>query len=432
MPHLKSMTLVCLGFHLLAGPVTAQTVQELEEARALTQQALEAREAGDGERMLELARRAHRIRPLHTDLSYLVAAALARQGEVEEALDRLESLVRSGLSYRADEAEEFAALEGVPRFDAVVLGFQENARPRGVAHELLTVDVEPDFIPEGLAHDARSGDYFVGSVRKRRIVRVRPGAAPFEFAGSDHPGLASVMGMAVDPERRHLWVCSTGMEQTEGLAAELVGRSAVYKFDIDSGQLLVTFHFPQDGRRRTIGDLAVDRYGRVFLSDGRGSGIYTIRPGGDFIETFVSPGEFASPQGIAIPPDGPWIYVADASRGVFRVHRDLRRVEALSVPEETAILGIDELAWHESGLVAVQNLTFPNRILRLRLDGRSISRAEVLASNLEVWQEPTLGEVIGDRFYFVANSQWNRFDGNRLPPVEDLARPLVQWVDLTR
>ncbi|MDH3223937.1 MAG: hypothetical protein OEO23_09485, partial [Gemmatimonadota bacterium] len=199
MPYLKTITLGCFGFLLLASPVAGQTAEELEEARALTRQALEAREAGDVGGMLELARRAHRIRPLHTDLSYLIAAGLAAQGEAEEALDRLESLVRSGISYRVDEADEFTALEGMARFDAVLRGFEENARPRGVAHALMTVDVEPDFIPEGLAYDPASGDYFVGSVRKRRIVRVKPGATPEEFAGSEHPGLASVMGMAVDP-----------------------------------------------------------------------------------------------------------------------------------------------------------------------------------------------------------------------------------------
>ena len=44
--------------------------------------------------------------------------------------------------------------------------------------------------------------------------------------------------------------------------------------------------------------------------------------------------------------------------------------------------------------------------------------------NLEHFDEPNLGTVVGDEFYFIANSHWNRFDrdGN-LPeggrPVED-------------
>ena len=48
----------------------------------------------------------------------------------------------------------------------------------------------------------------------------------------------------------------------------------------------------------------------------------------------------------------------------------------------------------------------------------------ILAANLPEFDEPTLGAIHNDSFYFVANSHWNRFDReSRLP--EGLTGPIV-------
>ena len=62
--------------------------------------------------------------------------------------------------------------------------------------------------------------------------------------------------------------------------------------------------------------------------------------------------------------------------------------------------------------------------MRLADDGLTVSAMEVLAANLPAFDEPTLGAIRGGRFYFVANSHWNRFDAeNGLP--EGLPGPVV-------
>ena len=49
---------------------------------------------------------------------------------------------------------------------------------------------------------------------------------------------------------------------------------------------------------------------------------------------------------------------------------------------------------------------------------------------LVIVNEPTLGAVHGDDFYFVANSHWNRFDrDNRLP--QGLSGPIVLKLSLS-
>jgi hypothetical protein len=51
--------------------------------------------------------------------------------------------------------------------------------------------------------------------------------------------------------------------------------------------------------------------------------------------------------------------------------------------------------------------------------------------NLEVFDEPNLGQVVGDSFYFIANSHWNRFDREGNLPA-DLAGPIVLKIDLDK
>jgi sugar lactone lactonase YvrE len=180
-----------------------------------------------------------------------------------------------------------------------------------------------------------------------------------------------------------------------------------------------------------VGDLALADDGDVYVTDARGSGIYRIRSGGDFLETFVQPGVFRSPQGIVPTPDQRGLFVADYSRGIYHVDRVTGEVTRLAHAEDEVLLGIDGLSRDGEGLIAVQNGTMPQRILRLELaeDRRSVSEVRVLASNLRDWDEPTLGLMIGDRFYYVANSQWNRFVDGRLPPAEDLTDPRIMWLN---
>ena len=93
--------------------------------------------------------------------------------------------------------------------------------------------------------------------------------------------------------------------------------------------------------------------------------------------------------------------------------------------------GIDGMYIYGDELIAIQNGVRPHRVVAFKLsgDGLSITGSRVLASNLPEFDEPTLGTIRGDYFYFVANSHWNRFDQeNQLP--EGLSGPIILKVSL--
>ena len=131
------------------------------------------------------------------------------------------------------------------------------------------------------------------------------------------------------------------------------------------------------------------------------------------------------------------LFVADYSYGLARLELTgdpvRARVEFVAGPERVALVGIDGLAAHGNQLIAVQNGVRPIRVLRLHLDdgAERVTSVEVLELGHPSWSEPTLGTVVGDDYYYVANSQWDRFDQNaELPAIEALAEPVILRIDL--
>ena len=116
----------------------------------------------------------------------------------------------------------------------------------------------------------------------------------------------------------------------------------------------------------------------------------------------------------------------DYAKGVF--DSQTKRYTPLAPAPDSTMLGIDGLYFYRGGLVAVQNGVSPQRVVRLFLsaDATSIERFETVAANDPVFDEPTLGVLVKDRFYFIANSQWGAVDEQgRLAPPEKLKEPVV-------
>jgi hypothetical protein len=122
---------------------------------------------------------------------------------------------------------------------------------------------------------------------------------------------------------------------------------------------------------------------------------------------------------MAITPDGKTMFVADYSHGLLRIDLASRDVSALRTAANVTTLGIDGLYLHRGALIAVQNGVVPARVVRFCLDaaGRGVRRAELLDRNPALADEPTLGTIVGDSAFYVATSQWDKFDdaGRRAP-----------------
>ena len=180
-----------------------------------------------------------------------------------------------------------------------------------------------------------------------------------------------------------------------------------------------------------LGDLVIADSNVLYTTDSLTGAIYRYYIDSNEFEILVERGRLGSPQGLVLDDSAAYLYVADYIGGLYRASLDDGSLIKLQVPSDVTDYGIDGLYRYGSELIVIQNGVRPHRVVALRLgkDGLSISGSRLLASNLEGFDEPTLGTIVGDEFYFVANSHWNRFDAqNQLP--DGLSGPLILRLSL--
>ena len=243
-------------------------------------------------------------------------------------------------------------------------------------------------------------------------------------------GLWAALGMAVDAPRRRLWVATSALpEMADALPAD-EGRAALVAFDLDSGRGVARHELPRD-RHHVLGDVIVTPAGDVFTTDSTSPAIYRLPVDGRALETIAAGEPFVSLQGLALSADGARLFVADYAKGIFAIDLASRRVRLLDAPRTAGLLGIDGLYRAGGALLGIQNGTDPPRLLRLAVDGDRIASAEVVDSAHPKATDPTLGVVVGNRFFYIGNSQWSAAQaGGKADPAVTAEDPVILGAEL--
>jgi len=400
-------------------PDAATAVESSRVHERLAGQALAAR---DWPRYLAEVRGAERLRPHHPALVYHLARALALTDSGEAALRVLQRMARMGVTSRAAGDSAFAALRGRADFEAVIARFARNAEPFARSRLAFTVP-ERSFLPEGVARDPRTGDFFVASVHQRRIVRVHEGLARPFAAGVR---MWSPMGMAADPARGRLWVATAAAAEGRDTDSASVGRSELLALDLASGAEVARYGAPADSLQHWFGDLALAPNGDVYVSDSRAPGVFVLRAGATAL-TPVPMLRTLSPQGLAVSADGAALYLADYALGIVRLDLHTGASAPVPYPDDATLLGVDGLVRDGHDLIAIQNGVAPLRVLRLVLtaDGRRIRAVEPLEAAHPLYAEPSLGVVSRDTLFYNVAGQWDLFADGREPPPDSTMPPRV-------
>ncbi len=275
---------------------------------------------------------------------------------------------------------------------------------------------ETGLITEGIAHDPKTGMFYISSVHERKIIRYSEKTGPAAFS---QPGdsLWGVFGMKVDPKRRLLWACSSALPQTKGITATTNGRSALVVYDLTTRRLKRRWLMPDDGKAHLLGDLTLALDGAVYATDSRTPWIYRLEAGASVITPFLTDTLFRSLQGLALSDDQKTLFVADYRRGLLAVDLATRQVSCLSCTQSADLSGIDGLYYDQNSLIAIQNRRKPYRVSRIRLakQALAIEQVDTLDVGHPLASEPTLGVIVGCQFYYIANSQWDAFDESGRP-----------------
>lgn len=404
---------------LCACCVQSALANNYDDARA---EMVSAYQSGDFPAMRQAAQKAVQAAPGYPGALFNRALAEVLDGDAEASLTTLSSLLTNGVDFGVTGIPAFESLQSLPGWPAYAAAVERLYEPIGEATVAYTHDVS-DFVPEGIAI-GEEGELYLGSIRHGRIVRIADDAEVL----SDANGHWSVFGMRLDG-RGGLWFASASVPEYAGDNAD-TGRTGLFRLDIEGRDIDVRALLPQGEAPVVLGDLVIADDDTIYTTESLTGALYRYSISADEFTAVVGPGTLRSMQGLVLDASGEYLYVADYVGGLFRITLADGRIESVD-KGNPSLFGIDGLYSFDGGLVATQNGVRPNRILRIDLadDGLHVDETVVLARSLPQFDEPTLGVVVGDEFFFVANSHWNRFDAEANLPAE-LTGPIVLKLSL--
>jgi len=399
---------------VLAGPTDPEKRGALwrEESQA----ASSASNGEDNQLRIQTLSRFHADFPENSRVLRNLAWVQQRAGNIAAATELLQQYAEMGttLQHGGPIYEAMASsglLVKVPQ-----LGRNESPVTQGA--KVFAVG-DPDLLVEDIAFDASSGRYLLTSVRKKKIVSCdEHGQCRDIVVSSPEKELDGMLAIHIDAVRNLLWATSVGMPMQEGFRPERDGHSELLKFDLKTLRLIRSYQ-PNDGKKHALGDLTLAETGDAYVSDGLSGDVYVVKHGTDKLEPLVPSGVFVSPQTPALNKSESILYVPDYTQGIAKIDLPSRKVEWLKTTVPLALEGIDGLYWTETGLVATQNGTSPERIVRFHLQSEgALDRFTPIEANWSGLGDPTHGVIVGKDFYFIVNSGWDRVsdDGSAFKP----------------
>jgi hypothetical protein len=381
-------------------------------------------EAAAAKRGAEAVTRLISQRPEDPTLYFYLARFQAQAGDAKASTQSLEKVLELGeglLPVREFGFENVWEDRGFQAVRAKIEAKLPRADTAPVAFRLE----DTHLLPEGIAYDAPSKSFFVGSTAKKKIVRVGPGRLVKDFSKPEDR-LDYVLGIAVDSPRRRLYAVSTSALTEEG---EKNPRNLVIAYNIDNGEVVRTV---QIVAARQLNDVAVAPGGKLYASDSAAGAVYEIEVEGR-VREIIPPDYLRGVNGIAVGTDPGKVYAA-ISTGIVVIDPATSKYVRLPVPKRESVAAIDGLYWWQGQLIGVQNVTSPGRVILMTLapDGNSITKVETLLSHHHpALDEPTTGAVTEYGFYLLAGTQVSRLNRQgRIEGENSLDPPTVLRVAL--
>ena len=381
-----------------------------QKSLAHRRQAMDFEAAGDGPAALKAYAAALAIQPGHPSILFNMARLAGELGQHDAAADYIAQAADTGLTFNIFRLREALPQETERAADEALARVWANGDAQG---RLLPVAraTDQDLLVEAVAWRRETGRLFVSSVAKPGVYELYADGGVDRF---DRPTdkTASVFAIKLDPTRDILWAATCAAPQTP---ADARAPTALVGYDLETGDEVARITSP-DGRG-CVTDFAFHG-DDLLIVDSDQNLVFRAQALDAPAELFSAHHDFASLQGAALASGA--LYVADYALGLFRV--DLETGEAIRVESgDQALIGLDGLyAAPGGGLIAIRNGAQPHGAVRIALSetGDAVTGIRPLATGHGVLDDPTLGQVVGDEFIFVANSQWRRFPDNGGPPDE--------------
>lgn len=364
-------------------------------------------------------KQANKLHPYHQVILYQLGAAAALTHRNEEAFLQLKQAILIDATFKLKDNPDLVNIKDTQEFNDL-LKFQAELNKPIIHSDTAMVLKDRTLHIEGIAYNPADNNFYIGSIHHRKIIRANGKGEVSDFCPPAAEGMTSVFGVKVNVKRNTLWVCSSPMP--EMINYDTLQRSAVFKFELSTGKLLQKFGIDSKQPDGVFGDLILSKKGDVLISDSKKNSIYKVNEKTGQLDTFFTSEEFWSIQGMAFSANENYLFISDYIKGIFRLDLSTRELMALSNPPTTSLKGVDGLYSYKNGLITIQNGVTPARVTYYTLneDLTSIDNYKILDRAHPAFNEPTLGVVINESFYYIANSQWSGYENGKQKPVGQL------------
>jgi hypothetical protein len=334
---------------------------------------------------------------------FLLAGRYARLGELQNALTLLKECTALQEGFDPADRPEFEPLKARPEFLELV---DQVRRQYPAVHRARVAFMIPekDLFPEGLAADMDKHIFYMGSMHRRKIIKITERGEVSDFVRPDLYDLMPVGGVKVDPADHSVWAATDPGE---------ADRSELVHFD-ENGKLLERYPAPGPSPH-DLNDLVLRKTQEIYLSDTAAHQAYRFDRTSHTFTPLAFPRPLFYPNGITVSADQDLLYVADLM-GVIAV--DLRNNQAREVDpgKRSTLAGIDGLYWYKGDLLGVQYGTGAFRVARFRLsaDGLRVRQTEIMEHRTPLVSFPTTGAIAGENFYFIANTGIGNLENDKI------------------
>jgi hypothetical protein len=397
------LQILCFASLFLSSlPAHAQDQEEIKGAPA---------ELADAQEIRAQIAAVEKLQPKFPDQGaalYFLAAAKEHLRETREALDLLKKCLalQEGFDPSGDPA--FLELKELKEFNALIEDVHRDFPVAMQAREAFRTS-EKDLVPEGLAYDAQRNVFYLSSLNRRKIVQIGLDGSISDFVPGDRFDLLPVLGIRLDPNTDTVWAASFKDS----------GQTELLHFDA-TGKLMGRFR-PDGSAKHGFNDLVIRKNGEVILTDSLANEVLRFDPVTRSFKVLPVHRPLFYPNGIALSGDDRTLYVAD-SLGVVRIDLMSGQTHDVNPGPRSTLAGIDGLYWHSGRLIAIQNGIGSPRVAAFHLsgDGLRVTQTTVLENRTNFCVLPTTGAIRGSDFFFIANSQIDNMNNDKVMDVTRL------------
>ncbi len=268
----------------------------------------------------------------------------------------------------------------------------------------------PDMIAEGISRDNRTGDFYLGSLKRGEIWKINSSGIANKF--NQQPTIfKSIFGLKVDAKNDLLWV----LANPGGDYDKNWGSSVIMAFELETGKIIHQKTLKGISGEHLLNDLVVADNGTIYITDTHQGSIFGFTKEQGFT-TILESGKLHYPNGLVMLPNQKHLLIA-AVGGLYRF--TIKTGELLNLQSEHGRLvgGFDGLSLSAPSstkhrLIAVQNAGKESRIIIMTFndDFSIVETAKVLDEKHPLIEVATTGTLHNNQYYYIANSQMDYLD----------------------